>query len=425
MSLPHPLKSVIVVGGSLAGLMHALVLLAHSPSTKVTILERSPSTLLHNQGAGVVAGSETQAFFSAYVCPGHEIAVSSRQRLYLDRGGEVVDGSVEERGQRMTSWDVLYRLLRHRVDGLDASEYLRDGETGFGGGASSLGVLGGLEESDAKAAYLNGCKVSSIEDAGSSGVCVKYVDKSGTAVSVTADLVIGADGGSSAVRAQLLPSVERKYVGYVAFRGTVSELDISSAEAQAFVEKFAFFHAEGSQILAYLIPGENGTLEKGRRLVNWVWYCNFKEDSDEYENLMTDKQGKRHALTLPVGGMQESVWKRQKENADNSLPPQFAELVNKTEHPFVQCITDVISPENQFMDGKVLLAGDALAGFRPHTAASTGQAAFDALTLADLLQGKIDRAKYRDIVLGFAKEVQKHGVELGERSQFGRHPFAG
>ena len=107
MSLPTPLKKVYILGGSLAGLMHALTILTHSPSTSVTILERSPSALLHNQGAGVVAGSETQKFFTEYVRPGREIAITSKQRLYLNKNGGIVKGSVENREQRMTSWDVL------------------------------------------------------------------------------------------------------------------------------------------------------------------------------------------------------------------------------------------------------------------------------------------------------------------------------
>lgn len=426
MSFPQGLQNVIIVGGSLSGLMHALVFLTHSPSTKVTLLERSPSALLHNQGAGVVAGAETQTFFSRYVCPGHEIAVRSHQRLYLDRKGGVVDGSVDEREQRMTSWDVLYRLLRHRVDGMDASEYLSSTEGEEAETADQ--VLKTAEGSDANsgtAEYNYGCTLTSIEDASSAGVRVHWKDKAGEAQSSTADLVIAADGASSSIRKTLLPEVQRSYAGYVAFRGTVPESSISQAAADVFVEKFAFFHTTGVQILTYLIPGENGTLRKGERLVNWVWYCNYAEGSAEHEDLMTDTEGKRHAVTLPVGGMKESVWTGQKKYAREVLPPQFAEVVNKTSHPFVQAITDNIAPENEFLDGKVLLVGDALAGFRPHTAASTGQGAFDALTMADLVQGKIGRREYREKVLSYAKEVQRHGVQLGERSQFGRHPLAG
>ncbi|KAH0143140.1 hypothetical protein KCU67_g13708, partial [Aureobasidium melanogenum] len=122
--------------------------------------------------------------------------------------------------------------------------------------------------------------------------------------------------------------------------------------------------------------------------------------------------------------MKVEVWAKQKQAAKDNLPPQFAELVNKTEHPFVQAITDNISPKNEFFDGKLLLVGDGLAGFRPHTAASTSQAAFDALTLGEWLEGTLDRDQYNRRVLQYAAETQRHGVELGERSQFGRHPLA-
>ena len=159
--------------------------------------------------------------------------------------------------------------------------------------------------------------------------------------------------------------------------------------------------------------------------MNWVWYTNYADNSPELEDLMTDTDGKRHPITLPVGKMKSSVWEKQKTYAGEVLPPQFAELVQKTTHPFVQAITDNICDECVFMDGRVLLTGDALAGFRPHTAASTSQGAFDALTLGRLLGEEIDLKEYRVEVLEFAKKGQRHGVELGERSQFGRHPFNG
>ena len=411
MAFPQ-VNHCMILGGSLAGLMHAHTVLTHSPSTKVTILERSPTALLHNQGAGVVAGSETQEFFEKYVRPGRDIAVTSQQRLYLDKQGGIVEGSVDKRQQRMTSWDLLYRFLRWRVDGMAVEEYFND--------IKAIPVNSG-----SKAEYLNGCTVSNLEDLGvSKSIRVTWKDKSVKSQSADADLVIAADGGSSTTRRLLKPAVERKYVGYVAFRGTVPETQLSEAASTVFSEHFAFYHTQGVQILAYLIPGENGTLEKGHRLMNWVWYVNFEEGSTELDDLMTDNDGKRHVITLPPGGMKKSEWQKQIKLADDVLPPQYAELVNKTQQPFVQAITDNISDENSFMDGKVLLVGDALAGFRPHTAASTGQAAFDALTLGEWMQGKIDRTEYHERCLSYAKEVQKHGVMLGERSQFGRHPFA-
>lgn len=69
-------KSVVIVGGSLAGLMHALTFLSLPNPPNVRILERSPTALLHDQGAGIVAGGETLQFFEEYVRPGRDIAVS-------------------------------------------------------------------------------------------------------------------------------------------------------------------------------------------------------------------------------------------------------------------------------------------------------------------------------------------------------------
>ena len=160
-------------------------------------------------------------------------------------------------------------------------------------------------------------------------------------------------------------------------------------------------------------------------MFNWVWYCNYEDGSAELDELMTDVNGKRHPVTLPVGTMQPQIWDKQKEYAAKTLPPQFAEAISKTQQPFIQAITDVISPSNSYMNGKVLLVGDALAGFRPHTAASTSQAAYDALMLGRWMSGESDREDYNSSVLDYARKLQEHGVMLGERSQFGRHPLSG
>ena len=65
------------------------------------------------------------------------------------------------------------------------------------------------------------------------------------------------------------------------------------------------------------------------------------------------------------------------------------------------------------MDGKVLLIGDALAGFRPHTVASTSQAAFDAMVLADYVAGIKSHDQYVAETMMFGRLLQKRGVEVG------------
>ncbi|KAH6644566.1 monooxygenase [Boeremia exigua] len=408
-------KNIVIVGGSLGGLFAGVALKHLRKDLNIRILERNPTPLLHDQGAGVVAGGHVQEFFRKHDRTKTPLAVTSHQRLYLDRTGNVIDR--EDKEQHMTSWDLLYHLLRANFDGVE-SEYAQVPEPQPHEGTST---------------YDYGHQVTGIDFSDATSLSITARTSTGDDVTFNADMLIGADGPSSSVRKYIDPKVQRKYAGYVAWRGTVPEDQVSQSATDVFVEKFPFFHTEGVQILAYAIPGRNGIIEPGKRLLNWVWYFNYKEESPEHVELMTDKNGKRHHITLPPGGIQKDVWKRQKEIARDILPPQFAELVNKTEVPFIQAITDVISPAAVLSsDNRVLVIGDALAGFRPHTAASTSQAAMDAMELAktvDQILGGADRATmlkdWEQSVLSYAVTMQQHGVDIGNRSQFGTHPLQG
>jgi hypothetical protein len=97
--------------------------------------------------------------------------------------------------------------------------------------------------------------------------------------------------------------------------------------------------------------------------------------------------------------------------------------VEKTTSPFVQTITDLKPPASGSQVGR-LLNGKAVIGFRPHTAASTGQAALHALLLEEVFEGKIGWGEYEEIVMRHARGWQERGVALGRRSQFGVHPMA-
>ena len=419
-------KHIIVVGGSLAGLMNAIPLkrLGH----KVTILERSPVPLLHAQGAGVVAGGETLKWLERYGRSRRtedDISVLSQWRCYLDQQGNVIER--KRSNQRMSSWGVLYSIGRECFDGTR--------RVTEGSGLEKVDVAG-KEEGEGN--YEYGSTVTSVRDLGGQvEVSFKRARQGDTSEEegiLLGDFLIVADGPSSHLRKLLLgdSTAKRTYAGYVAFRGTVPESEISDAATDVFVEKFTFFHGSNpnTQILGYSIPDSDGSLERGKRLINWVWYHNVAFDSPEYTELMTDKEGKCHRFTLPSGGfMQPAIWERQKDMARSSLPPQFAELVVKTQQPFVQAITDLEPPKNQkevgpLMGGKVVIVGDALAGFRPHTAASTSQAAFDALRLEEVFREQLSWDDYQEIVFGYARNWQAHGVFLGERSQFGRHPLS-
>ncbi len=395
-------KHIVIVGGSLGGLCAGTALKQHGYDT--TILERTPTNLLHNQGAGIVAGGDTIAFFEKYDRCKRPVAVASQKRMYLNQKGEVIHQEVMR--QTMTSWDLAYYMLRANYDHVK----------------SGYCTAPGPQPGDGKIDYRYGCTVSGFEEE-DDGVRVHYKTAEGKEDSVRGDILVGADGPSSTIRKILHPEIERKFVGYCVIRGTVPEHEASKEAQEAFVERFTFFHDEGIQNLTYTIPGADGAMEPGQRLLNFVWYTNLPEGSKELEEVMTDIDGKRRRVTIPPGMMRQEAWDMIKERARGRLPPQMAEMVEKSRQPFVQLITDVITPRNSFCNKKVFLIGDALAGFRPHTVASTSQAAFDVMILCEYLDGNMDHDEFVRRTMEFARLIQDRGMRMGNRSQFEKLPL--
>ncbi|EXJ65396.1 hypothetical protein A1O7_01737 [Cladophialophora yegresii CBS 114405] len=394
-------KQVVIVGGSLGGLFTGVALKQHGYDT--TILERTPTNLLENQGAGIVAGGDTLTFFERYDRCKRPVAVPAPRRMYLDQSGKVVQ-DMPLKGT-MTSWDLCYYLLRANYDHQE-SGYCK---------------MPGPQPGDGKIDYRYGCTVTDFQE--QDGKIRVFYDKSdGSTESIVGDMLVGADGPSSRIRKILCPDVERKYAGYCVIRGTVPENEASEEAKKVFVERFTFFHAPGIQNLTYTIPGPDGAMEPGKRLLNFVWYTNFPEGEQELEEVMTDKDGKRRRLTIPPGMMRPEAWEMVKKRGRDRLPPQMSEMVEKTKQPFVQCITDVITPTNNFFNGKAVLIGDALAGFRPHTVASTSQAAFDVLMLIEYLETG-NHAEFVRRTMEYARLVQQRGVRIGDRSQFEALPL--
>jgi 2-polyprenyl-6-methoxyphenol hydroxylase-like FAD-dependent oxidoreductase len=383
------------LGGLATGI--ALKALGHD----TTILERNTAPLLHDQGAGIVTGNHTLEFLQRYNrCRRQEVAVPSDERRYLNKEGNVVQEGGSE--QYMSSWDLTYHLMRANYDGV----------------ASPYCDVPAPDPSHGKSVYLHGHTVAAVvESEGGVRVSWELTSDSSRTGTLNADRVVGADGPSSFVRSLFNPGLEQKYACYCALRGTVVEHEASPEVLTTFANHFTFYHGPGIQILAYPIPGLHGTVEPGQRLINFVYYTNFPEGSPELDEILTDRHGRRHRITLPPGLMDPKAWERQRAIARERLPPQFAELVCNAQRPFVQAVTDVISPTNEFLGGKVVLVGDALASFRPHTVASTSQAAFDAMLYADYVAGKVSRDEWRRLTMGYARFVYKRGVDMGERSQ--------
>ncbi|KAG9191532.1 hypothetical protein G6011_10266 [Alternaria panax] len=109
----------------------------------------------------------------------------------------------------MTSWDLLYRLIRTNYDGTE-TDYAKAPTTEGGEGRTS---------------YAYGCKVTIVtapEPSSSSlldfsePVKITVQHKSGETFTTDADLVVATGGTSSHIRAEDFPDVKRKYAGNVA-----------------------------------------------------------------------------------------------------------------------------------------------------------------------------------------------------------------
>lgn len=236
--------NIAIIGGSLAGLSTALVLSHENPSHTITILERAPTSHLQNQGAGIVAGPSVQELFAKYDSTRTPITVTSQTRQYLNRSGEVIDS--KDQVQQMTSWDLLYNVLRRCTDGGGDDAYFRDS-----GSKERAKELKGRGRGNVR--YLYGCKVVDLrmaapvvyserenESLWKRMTSVVYVDLEGREERLNVDVVFGADGPSSTIRRVLRPDVERKYAGYVAWRGTVSGVSDSSEDGAFTIQEFPF-----------------------------------------------------------------------------------------------------------------------------------------------------------------------------------------
>jgi 2,6-dihydroxypyridine 3-monooxygenase len=247
-------------------------------------------------------------------------------------------------------------------------------------------------------------------------VQVRFVDGSAAAY----DLLVCADGIASNARAMLQPQARPAYAGYVAWRGTIKERQLSRRVRDLLADSICYQVMPNSHILLYPIPGLDGSVTPGRRLANFVWYRNYAVGT-ELDDLMTDRDGVRRDITLPPGAARQAHLEELRAVAAARLAPQFAEVVQRCTLPFVQVIFDIEVDQMAF--GRVCLIGDAAFALRPHAAAGTAKAAADAWALAEALaatQGDLNAAlprwERRQLAVGGA--VLERTRRNGNKSQF-------
>ncbi|MEP9379555.1 FAD binding domain-containing protein [Aquabacter sp. CN5-332] len=335
-------RRALIIGGSMAGLFTALSL--RRAGWDVHVYERIGSEL-SGRGAGIVTHAELFEILKACGVDSEAARVGvfvSGRRVFSREGALTGELRLE---QIVTSWGHLYGLLREALP----TQH-----------------------------YHHGRNLARVEEQ-ADRVIAHFEDGS----TAEGDLLVGADGIFSTVRAQFAPDVAPSYVGYIAWRGLVAETDLSAKTREELVDYFAFSLPPGEQMLGYPVAGENEAMERGQRRFNFVWYRQAPAET-VLRDLLTDTDGVEHALSIPPNKIRPEIVAALRHTARETLAPQFAEVVECTHQPFIQVIQDLASPHMVFGRRTVIL-GDAAFVARPHVGMGVTKAAGDAAALADVL----------------------------------------
>jgi 2,6-dihydroxypyridine 3-monooxygenase len=371
---PGPGPRIAVMGGSLGGLTAGVLL--RRAGFEVDVFERSRHPL-EGRGAGIVLHPATVRAISGDT--GRLSARAVRMR-YLDDAARITHD--DPCSYRFSSYAAVHQALLADFD--EARYHLGSAVTGF----ETAGEKVRVERAD--------------------GERGEY------------DLLIAADGIGSTARRALAPEVTPSYAGYVGWRGTVVEGDLTPATYEIVADAISYCILPNSHILIYPIPGAGGSTEPGDRLINWVWYRNCPE-GPELETLLTDRRGERQQVAVGSGSVAEPVVEQLRAEAAEVLPGPLAEMVARSPEPFVQVVLDVAVERMAYE--RVAITGDAAFALRPHVAAGTAKAAEDAYRLTEALfaaGGDVPAAlaAWEPGQLDLGRTALARTREAGVRSQF-------
>ena len=119
--------------------------------------------------------------------------------------------------------------------------------------------------------------------------------------------------------------------------------------------------------------------------MNFAWYSRMT--SDELDEALTSIDGHRHKWSVPQGKLNPVAWQRQLRQRGGALNKTSSDVIGTIERPFLQVIGDHMASKALYLNGRVLIVGDALATIRPHTGLGVSTGAFHALHLEKVLFG--------------------------------------
>ena len=368
---------VAIVGGSIAGCACAIELIRSG--CNVTLFERSGDEL-KDRGAGLGIPSDTVDMFIERNLVDRDLprfSVPYFYRIYKSDQQPRLGYRAWDQRTAMTAvnWGELYRNLRKRVP---------------------------------DSIYNSNRNVIAIEEKDSDNVILK-LDNGEKALF---DLVICADGYSSLGRTTLYPQIELQYAGYVLWRGFINEAQLRESEPlETGIHCTGF---PGGHGIFYLVPGADGSVDKGKRLVNWGVYLSI--DEQNLGDFLTDKTGRQHHGSLPPGAMPIETELKMKARVLECLPTFYSEITEKSIDTFAYVISDCEVPA--YRKGRVCLVGDAGAFARPHSGAGALKGVNDAVALGASLRSNNQIEESLDIWSSERSAVNNELARFG--NQLGR-----
>ena len=372
--MPHAL----VVGGSLGGLLAANLL--RSIGWSAEVFERVGDDLA-SRGAGIGTHEELlEIMHRIGVKVDASIGVHPQSRTCLDRSGAIQHKM--PRPRILSSWGRLYRALK---DAFPADAY-----------------------------HFDRSLVDFNDEA--SGVTAVFADGS----RARGDLLIGADGIRSTVRAQILPDAQPEYAGYVAWRGLIPEASLPVELHREIFAHNIVCYPDGDAMTMYPVPGPDNDVRPGHRAYNWVWY--HPVDSRGLAELCTDANGVCHGTAIAPASIRAEIIDTMRATARVALAPQCVCVIGLTEQPFFQAIFDLAVP--RMVHARAAILGDAAFVARPHVGMGVTKAALDAHCLAAALKASgdisraLDRYDSRQQLFGarVIARARRIGAHLGARA---------
>jgi 2-polyprenyl-6-methoxyphenol hydroxylase-like FAD-dependent oxidoreductase len=363
-------RRALVVGGSMSGLLAALLL--ERAGWEVDVFERVESELA-GRGAGIVAQPDLISTLRRLGIDATDLGVEITTRKILDASGRLAGEFACP--QVLTAWERVYRALR---DAFPAQRYHR-----------GRGVRG-FEQSESR-------------------VVARFADGG----SAEGELLVGADGLRSTIRQQCLPQLQPLYAGYVAWRALIPEAAFAPAIHRELFDAMTFCLPPGEQFLGYPVAGPDNDLRPGHRRYNIVWYRPADEEG-ELVRLLTDDSGTTHAISIPPPLIRREPVADMRAAAERLLAPQFRAVVRLIDEPILQPIYDLETPRMAF--GRVAIIGDAAFVARPHVAAGVAKAADDADALAAALaEGGVEPAlrRFEAARLAVGRRIIERARHLG------------